>query len=275
MIKSLDFFVSTFHKTKKVLIAVLSAFIVSIISTSVYAQDNSSNLKFSTGFDYSSGSYGLSSDTDIMYIPFSVKYETFPWKLKLTVPYVRITGPGGVVAGADGPIVIGESTTRRTTEEGLGDVVVYASYSLDSVFKSSLLIDLLGKVKIGTADETKGLGTGENDFSMQMDIAKKIDGLTPFATVGHKVTGDSEELKLKDIWYSSLGVDYKINSALSSGLSFDYKQATTTSSEDSREGIAYLNWKLNSISSIMGYATTGFSDGSPESGLGVQMTLKY
>ena len=249
---------------------------LSFIATTTHAKDDGNTLKFSTGLDYSSGSYGLSQDTDILYIPFSVGYETFPWNFKLTVPYVRITGPGGVVAGADGGVVIGTSTdNKRTTEEGLGDIVLSSSYALDSLLDTSVLLDLMVKAKIGTADETKGLGTGKNDYSLQLDVAKKYGKITPFATLGYKVMGDLEELDLNDVWYSSTGFDYKINPTLSSGISFDYKEATTSTSEASKEGVAYLNWKLNSKASIMGYGVIGFSDGSPENGAGIQFSIKY
>jgi len=265
----------TVYEINKRMKLILVIFIASIASTSVSATDSSDSLKFSTGIEYSSGSYGLSSDTDITYIPFSVKYQTFPWSLKLTVPFVRISGPGGVVAGVDGPIVIGGvNENKRTTESGLGDVVASAAYSLDSLFETSLLLDLKTKVKLGTANETKGLGTGENDYSIQLDIARKFGKATPFATLGHKVTGDPDSVELNDIWYSSLGLDYKINPSLSSGLSFDYKEATSSTSEDSQEGVAYLNWKVNPKTSVMGYGVAGFSDGSPDNGVGVQVTIK-
>lgn len=278
MIKILGQIFATGHKDNKQLILITGVFFASIIPVTVIANDNSNALKFSTGIDYSSGNYGLLSDTDIMYVPFSVKYETFPWNFKLTVPYVRITGPGGVVAGADGPIVIGANDgsngNKRTTESGLGDVVVSAAYSLDNLFETSLLLDLKTKVKLGTADETKGLGTGKNDYSLQLDIARKFGKATPFATLGHKVTGDPDGIELNDIWYSSLGIDYKINPTLSSGVSFDYKEATTLTAEDSQEGVAYLNWKLNPGISVMGYGVAGFSEGSADNGIGIQLTIK-
>lgn len=249
---------------------------VSSLATVAYVKADDNVLKFSTGFDYSSGSYGLSEDTNILYAPFSLKYDAFPWDFKITVPYVHITGPGGVIAGGDGGVVIGTSADKkRTTEEGLGDIILSSRYALDHLLDTSTLLDLTAKVKIGTADETKGLGTGENDYSLQLDIAKKYGKTTPFAMLGYKVMGDPDGLELNDIWYSSVGFDYKINPTLSSGVSFDFKDATTPTSEASKEGVAYLNWKLNPKTSIMGYGVGGFSDGSPDSGVGIQINIKY
>src|SRR5258705_1572146 len=68
-----------------------------------------------TGFDYTTGKYGTSEKTEILYVPLSGKYETGPWTFRAVVPYIRITGPGNVVgAGADRVTLPGASTTRRT-----------------------------------------------------------------------------------------------------------------------------------------------------------------
>jgi len=41
-----------------------------------------------------------------------------------------------------------------------------------------LAMDLTGKIKFGTADEDKGLGTGEQDYSLQADVFRFFDGAT-------------------------------------------------------------------------------------------------
>ncbi|CAA6824725.1 MAG: Unknown protein [uncultured Thiotrichaceae bacterium] len=266
--------ISTLHTKNKKTKIFIGIFIAGLIPVPALAT-NDSSLKFSAGFDYSTGSYGLSKDTDIRYIPLSLKYQTFPWTVKLTVPYVHITGPRGVVAGVDGPIIINSNGTKITTAEGLGDVVISAGYALDSLFQSSLLLDFTAKAKIGTADETKGLGTGENDYSLQLDVAKSYGKTTPFITLGHKVIGEPNGIELNNVWYSSIGMDYKINPTLSNGVSYDFKEASSSTSEDAREGLVYLNKKLNSTTSLMGYGVAGFSNASPDKAIGMQMTFKY
>lgn len=276
MVKVLKRFFIESHRNKRRFIPFLLGFLITIVATVSHAKENDQTITFSTGFDYSSGSYGLSKDTDILYIPFTLKYKNFPWKFKLTVPYVRIKGPGGVIAGADGVVVLGGGTENKiTTEEGIGDVVFSSNYALDNLLDTTLLLDLTAKVKIGTADETKGLGTGKNDYSLQLDLAKKIGKTTPFATLGYKIMGDPEGIEFKNVWYSSIGFDYEINSKLSSGISFDSKQAAISTSKTSKESIAYLNWKLNSKTSLMGYGVVGFSDGSPDNGIGLQISIKH
>src|SRR4051812_10300 len=87
-------------------------------------------LSLGTGFDYTSGNYGGSQSTDTLYIPFYARYESGPLVLKLTVPYLKITGPGNVVgAGGDRVVVPGRDVGRRT-ESGLGDMVGSAFYNV-------------------------------------------------------------------------------------------------------------------------------------------------
>jgi hypothetical protein len=130
-------------------------------------------LKLTAGVDYSSGDYGQTDDTEILYLPFTLKYESLSWGLQLTVPWLSVTGSGTVVGGIDGGVVIGGYGRRqaRTTESGLGDVVAGVSFALDTLWDSGPLVDLTAKTKFATADEARGLGTGENDFSLQIDIA--------------------------------------------------------------------------------------------------------
>ena len=261
------------QKQSHFLTAIASSITVLAImaAPNVQAEDDP-QLNFSVGYDYSTGSYGNTSDTDIHYIPFSLSYKAFPWNLKLTVPYIRITGPGGVVGGVDGGLVIGTGSNKRMTEQGIGDVVVSTSYALDTLWDSGPFVDLTGKIKFATADEEKGLGTGENDYSLQIDVANTYGQVTPFATLGYKFMGDPSGIELDDIWFGSVGFDYKISSSLNGGVSLDFREATFSGSDDPREAVGYLNWKLSNNLSVMSYGVIGFSDGSPDTGVGLQLT---
>jgi len=56
------------------------------------------------GFDYSSGKYGSDTTTTILSIPVIGTYLSGDWMLKLTVPFVRITGNGTVIPGMGGAV---------------------------------------------------------------------------------------------------------------------------------------------------------------------------
>ncbi len=254
-------------------------------------------LGLSVGMDYSSGDYGHAKDTDILYLPVSLTYEQFPWRAAVTLSYLRITGPGGVIGGGDGGVIVGgggSSSGNRGglgggggnqgghrggkrgpgTEQGLGDVVAGLSYALDSRWTLPVALDLIGKVKFATADAEKELGTGENDYALQLDLADNYGRFTPFATVGYRVMGDPPHLDLNDVWFSSLGFDYRLGPSLYGGASFDYRQATSSGAEPVQELLAYLNWEVDSSWSVNGYGVVGFSTASPDAAIGIQLTFK-
>lgn len=233
----------------------------------------SGEFSLTTGLDYSSGKYGSSESTDILYIPFTGKYETGLWTFKLTVPYIRITGQGGVVRDVGAYKAAG---TTRSTESGLGDVVTAATYNVyNSGGQNPLLVDLTGKVKFGTADENKGLGTGKNDYSMQADLYKTVGQFTAFGTLGYKVFGELPGVNLDNVFYGSLGGSYKYNQQTSAGLILDLRQKVTATGAPQKELTAFVSHKIDKMWKAQGYVVKGFADGSPDWGAGAMLSYVF
>lgn len=232
--------------------------------------------KATTGLDYSVGDYGDTEDTKILYIPAMLRYTDFPWTLKLTVPYLQIDGPGDVVGGIDGGVVVGDTTSVDTEKNsGLGDVVASVVYSIDPWTDAAPVIDLTGKAKLPTADEDKNLGTGEADYTLQVDLSKSFGAWMPFVTLGYQFMGSSDTLELDNRPYASVGSDYRVAKGTSLGAAYDWKQAATDTSDDSSEGSLYVNQKFDAGWSASLYTVAGFSDGSPAWGVGAQVGKSF
>lgn len=260
------------NNMQKTLLACAVAALAALSGQAASAAE-SGDFSLTTGLDYSSGKYGGTQSTDILYIPFTGKYETGPWSFKLTVPYIRITGPGGVVRDIG---AFGTARATRTTESGLGDVVAAATYNIyGSKGASPLLIDLTGKVKFGTADENKGLGTGENDYAIQVDLYKTVDKFTGFGTVGYKVLGDPVGVNLDNVFYGSLGGSYKFTQQTSGGLILDLREKASASGAPQRELTAFVSHKIDKAWKTQGYLVQGFADGSPDWGAGAMVTYGF
>src|SRR5258708_8524601 len=125
------------------------------------------------GVNYSSGKYGTSADTRILSIPLSARYESDLWTLKLTVPYLSVTGPANVVPGV-GRIDSAGRPRRRTfagttTESGLGDTVASATYKAYYDAGTKRGLDLTRRLKLPTAQPANGLGTASTAASVQVD----------------------------------------------------------------------------------------------------------
>ena len=238
------------------------------------AESDAGRFSLSTGFDYSSGKYGTSSSTDILYIPVSVKYETDRARFKLTVPYLRISGEGSVVFAGEGSPVVLSNTGIRRTDSGLGDVVASAFSTLIPEAGNLPWIDLGVKIKFATADETNGLGTGENDYSLQADVTKTYDKFTAFATLGYKWVGDPPGFALNNVLYGGVGGTYKFTPPTSAGIFIDYRQAASPGQDDPQELTLYASHKLSPDLSLVVYIYGGFSDGSPDIGGGLQIAYR-
>ena len=232
-------------------------------------------LTLATGFDYTSGKYTGTENTDILYIPFIAKYETGPWAFRATVPYIRISGPGNVIgAGADRVTVPGASTTRRT-ESGLGDIVLSSFYNVLSERRSVVGLDVGAKLKLGTADETKGLGTGENDWSLQADVFKPLGALSLFGSLGHRWYGDPPGLDLKNVFYWSLGGAYRLSTDTSAGVAYDFRPSIIAGGGEISELTAFVTRRLSREWKLQPYLVLGFGKASPDWGAGAQVAYSY
>ncbi len=260
------------------------------IAFPVWAEDQFS---LSTGFDYSTGKYGNANSTNILYVPVTAKYETGDLTLKLTVPYISISGPGGVIRGV-GRVVsptapttgmptfgrgrTGTTTTTTTTttvatttNSGLGDVVASAGYTVFS--DNALTLDVVGKVKFGTADANKGLGTGENDYSLQLDGDYALSPKTTlFATAGYKIVGAPPGIVVNNVPYGLLGASQKASAATTVGVMASVVKKITAAGSDQRDVTLYATTKVSARVKVQVSLLKGFADGSPDYGGGAMIT---
>ena len=225
-----------------------------------------------TGFDYTTGKYGTDTTTEITAIPFIGTYETGNWQFKASLPYVRITGSDNVVAGVG---AVSRTATAKRTDTGMGDLTTSATYSFLLDPKGQAGIDVTGKVKFGTADSDKGLGTGENDYWILVDPYARIGNVTYFGGIGYGVLGSSATLKLKDVVSANAGLSYKLDQQASVGAMFDYRTRSTDTGFSQRELTGFYTRKLGGGYKLQAYATKGFSDGSPDWGGGLNVAYSF
>src|SRR5258708_26854482 len=182
-----------------------AAVVAVALSTAIVAR---AQFTGTAGFDYSTGKYGESSSTDILYVPAIARYDMDAWTFKLTVPYIHVSGPGNVIQSI-GPIRTRRTITMNQTESGLGDVIAAANYDFYTNKTSGLTLGVTGKVKFGTASSSRGLGTGENDYFLQLDAWRPFADFTPFRYVGYRRGGNPSGGDLKKSLYGSAAPAFK------------------------------------------------------------------
>ncbi|MEM7569806.1 MAG: hypothetical protein AAF337_08420, partial [Pseudomonadota bacterium] len=143
------------------------------------------DFSISTGVDVSTGDYGDVEDTDILYVPVSLRYRTGGLSVQAVIPYISVDGPGDVVPGDGGAILtdncariqftrpalfdrfcsedVAPLEDRSGSASGLGDIVLVGSYSLPETVTGDFDVTFEGRIKLPTADADEALGTGETD----------------------------------------------------------------------------------------------------------------
>ncbi len=241
----------------------------------------------SAGADYSSGKYGTTTTTDIWSVPVTAAYQSDRWTFKLVVPYINISGADNVIPGVGRvkngnpkgrghghgsvPPVPGSSTSGSAS--GLGDVTASLGYELFSSADHTFGLDLTGKVKFGTADENKGLGTGKNDYGLSLDTYKAMGDWTAFGGVGWMKYTSSSYIQLKNGFNANVGMGYKLGSSDDIGAYYYYRERIADGGAPQSEVTGYWNHKFNDSLRVQAYVMGGFADGSPDYGVGA--TLKY
>ena len=82
-----------------------------------------------------------------------------------------------------------------------------------------------------------------------------------------------DDIDFDNVWYASLGVDFKLSAATHVGFSYDYRQEITSGSAGVSEALIYYDYSFDKSWSVSAYGMLGFENGSPDQAVGLQ--LKY
>lgn len=218
--------------------------------------------KYSTGVDYSRGDYGLDSDTQILFMPLSVEADFFPVRVKLTIPFISIHGPSGVLF--DGSV----NDTGRST--GLGQVIGSVGYLWVPPSESLPFVEFTGKLTAPT-ETSDDLGSGEWAVALHGDAFKSFGSVSTFGRFGRKFyTGST----LDDRFYASAALGFRVSDRVQLGMAYDWFQASIDSVKDTHQLSPYAGFKFRNNWSFGPYGIIGLSDGAPEWGLGFTLSVR-
>lgn len=245
----------------------IAAFV--LVGAGAAAQDNGADLRISTGLEYSTGKYGGADDIEELYVPLTFRAGFERVGVRLTVPWLSVNAPEEtIVTDAGAEPLPGRGLT--VTERGLGDVVASLTfYDLYVSNKADFIVDATGKIKFGTADETKGLGTGENDYTLQFDAYRYFGRLSLQGTAGYRLRGDPPGVDLNDVFLAALGGAYLASDNTIVGMYYDYRESAISGIEDIQEVSGFASFRLGRIWRMELYAFTGLTDSSTDYGGGI------
>jgi hypothetical protein len=250
------------------------------------------------GFDYETGDYGTGNDSEFISVPFYLDiYPTDRFDIELVVPYLyqRTDQDGGTTIFYRSPSGYTGSTVRQsrrgqsrdmsasndladssngtietvetahsTSENGLGDISVTLGYALLEENLETPLVRPTFYLKFPTADEDKGLGSGEFDFGFGLSLGKWLDNWHLYTQGLYILQGNTSLYDSKDYLGYEVSIGRQIGasffvSAMARGMT-----APAAGGDDLLEGRLKGVWWIAPDISVEGYAGTGLSEQSAE-----------
>lgn len=260
------------------------------------------------GFDYLSGKYGLKSKTEIYAAHLTGEFSFKDWTIRAYVPYMSVKSPGGVTIVDGRPVpTLGAVTqsavlnrlgltlaqikaltpqqrqtridaasvnTPGEKKSGVGDVELSLDYNLYND-NTGWNVGLTGTVKLGTADETKGLGTGETDYRMNADVSRRFGKFTPVVSFGYCVMGKPAESDLRNYFFGRVSGVYSPTDTTDLSLTLSTAQRSSESAGVDNELILMASHNIGNSWNVEGHALAGLSTSAPDFGLGASVRYTF
>lgn len=231
-------------------------------------------LSLSGSVEYSRGDYGTDADTTIVYAPLTLRVSpTDRLTLGVTVPYIRQTTQNVVVTG--GGVAVRKGQERRT-EEGLGDVLLKGEYVL--LREGLILPEVAGSVKIKfpTADEDRGLGTGEFDETIGVSFSKTfLQRLVGYLDLGYTFVGSPPGADFDNSFSWSVGAAYLLAEPLTLFAFLEGATAISRGQDDPLDLRLGAEYKLTKVVRLTGSGTIGLSEGSADYGVSAGLAFRF
>jgi outer membrane putative beta-barrel porin/alpha-amylase len=180
---------------------------------------------------YFSGTYGTGIDTAITYLPLIMVVSSDRQEFRLTVPYLSThTSEPVLYLGGE---VIGPIPGGSTSESGIGDVVAQEEvFFLQGTAHRPWLSGIL-RIKFPTADESKGLGSGETDYGGGLGIIQPLTGRwTLIGAWQYIVRGDPPGVDFQNTTWLTIGAEWRHSARSSWNAFYDSRQSVIAGRTD-------------------------------------------
>ncbi len=256
-----------------------------------------SNVRLSIGANYSTGDYGDVEDTTVISVPVTLRYTTGNFNIRVSVPYVRLDGPGSLIdssaiddnggggrgrgRGGDnsgpgsggGGVEIDDDVLTSGRSSGIGDVTVAAGYSLP--LSDNLFLDTTARVKLPTASRARRLGTGQVDVTTGLDLVYEFEGGSVYAGGRRKFVGNSATTTLRDVWGAGAGVSFGAGSGVLLGFDYDWQQSSQLGNGNISEVTGWVSIPVADRVRLSAFASTGLTTNSSDLTAGASLSFRF
>ena len=220
----------------------------SLLPSTAFAADGRSYIDLSAG--YMSGDFGTATSSRLFSISPTLGYVALRHDFSVTVPYLSLTN---------------KTSGVNRTESGLGDIMVRAGAVLFLENAAGFSANGSVAVKLPTADETKGLGTGETDYGAFASMQQRLQAFKLSVMAGYLRTGDPSGLDYDDGFSFGFSLSRRFERTTVYG-SYDNRRAVVSGFDNPQEVGAGFFHILSTDYAVKGHLFVGLNNGGPDGG---------
>lgn len=202
-------------------------------------------IDFSVG--YNRGDFNTGQKSELTQLQVAYGQVIGDYDFSITMPYLFLSDSFG-------------------DESGLGNITLRAGMTLSGNSLAADNVYASMSVKLPTADESKGLGTGESDVGGFLNYTHNFNILSLTLMGGYIVTGDSAIQQYEDIFVYGLGVSKMIAPWYVYG-SLDGRQQTLDNGDDPLELSGGFFYQIKPARFVKMEGFVGLSNASPDAGI--------
>lgn len=183
------------------------------------------------------------------------------------------SGPGG------GKKTCGTTTRvagQKVTTAGIGDIILRGRYYVVEEKDYLPLIAVTGRVKIPTANENLGLGTGALDYGFGVEMSKMLgDSWIAFLDGGYNIIGDPAGIQFQNQHWYDIGAGYYVTRDLLVSAYFEEYRAIIADFVNARDVFFAVNYTASPAWRFNGGITLGLSNGAPDQAFTVGASYRF
>lgn len=253
---------------------------------------------------YSSGNFGTGTTSEFVYVPVSIRRLFRDGDVSVVIPFVSVTsnGTATLVGGQPTPTLPGRclknsgteidtdkpeclallnagqgvTSGQKVTNSGLGDIILRGRYYAVEEREYVPLIALTARIKVPTASESQGLGTGALDHGYGVEMSKMIgEKWISFLDGGYNFIGNPDGRDLQNqYWFDVGGGRYLTKSFLLSVYYEEYR-SLVADRVNIRDFFFAFNYKASDAWRFNGGVTVGVSNSAPDYGVSLGTSYRF
>lgn len=234
---------------------------------SAHAQD----VVLTAGGGYSSGDFGSSRSTSMTTATIGARASSGRTTVAVLVPYVSTRSAGVVFAGFDGTplVMLPDAGGPRRTYDGIGDPTLSISHDVPL---SGVNLRGTARFKVPVQGLKLGVSTGKLDWSVSGEVSRTFGGVTPFVSVSYRGYGDPTGWRIRDGFAGSVGASGRVGPG-AVVVSYEVARSTSDFVSDAHEIVGVYDMPVSRRMRLAAFGTVGLSNGVPDGGGGIRLSL--